>query len=200
MPYNHPFQVTGFHSCDKEVGLKVLNGEMELKESSNSWDWLSHGVYFWEENPLRALDYSNESAQGSQFNKTRIKTPFVIGAIIELGNCLNLVESKSLQIVETAYLELSQLMQAAGKTMPRNKDSNKALDCAVFQYIHQSNRQQNNPPDDTIRCAFQEGGEIYPGATISKRLHIQVCVINPASIKGYFLPKPLADFNLHLTK
>lgn len=30
MTYYQPFQTIGFHSCDKEVGLKVLNGEMGL--------------------------------------------------------------------------------------------------------------------------------------------------------------------------
>ena len=85
-----------FHSCDKEVGLKVLNGKAELKPSTNPWDWLGDGIYFWEQNPERALQYAMESSQNVQFNKKPIKTPFVIGAIIELGNCLNLVEPESL--------------------------------------------------------------------------------------------------------
>ncbi len=199
MPYQQPFQVTAFHSCDKLIGLKVLNGEAELIESNNAWDWLGNGIYFWEENPLRALHYAEESAKGTQFNKKPIKTPFVIGAIIELGNCLNLVESASLAIVEEAYNELSQLMKEAGEPMPVNNGNNKALDCAVFKYIHQSNRDRGKSAYDTIRCAFQEGGEMYPGSTISKRLHIQVCVMNTAFIKGYFLPKPHDLFNPYLT-
>ena len=195
MPYNHPFQVTAFHSCDKEVGIKVLNGETDLRPSSNKWDWLGHGIYFWEENPRRAIDYSQESALGMQFNKTQIKTPFAIGAIIELGNCLNIVESESLAILEATYKEFKQALTAIEAKMPTNKDNNKALDCAVFQYLHQLNREAGKEDYDTIRCAFAEGGEIYPGSTISKRLHMQICVINPDYIKGYFLPKPHAVFN-----
>jgi hypothetical protein len=87
---------------------------------------------------------------------------------------------------------------AAGAKMPENKGNNKALDCAVFQYIHQANQNAGKKPYDTIRCAFQEGGEVYPGSTISKRSHIQVCVINPECIKGYFLPKPHTVFNPNL--
>jgi len=34
----------GYHSCDREIGLKVLNGEAELKASDNSWDWLGGGI------------------------------------------------------------------------------------------------------------------------------------------------------------
>lgn len=55
-----PSVVLGFHSCDKETGIKVLNGEEHLRYSQNSYDWLGNGIYFWEQNPGRALEYANE--------------------------------------------------------------------------------------------------------------------------------------------
>jgi len=131
-----PFTVIGFHSCDKEVGLKVLNGKDELLPSQNSWDWLGEGVYFWEQNPLRAMEYAQASAKRTQFNKVPIKTPFVLGAIIDLGNCLNLVESGSLEILGQAYKGLSQVIKGSDGKMPGNKKDNRALDCAVIQFIH----------------------------------------------------------------
>lgn len=73
MSYHQPFQITAFHSCDKEIGLKVLNGEEPLIPSDNIWDWLGPGVYFWEQNPGRALEYAIECASGKQKNKIRIK-------------------------------------------------------------------------------------------------------------------------------
>lgn len=195
MALNQPFEVTGFHSCDISTGLRVLNGKMQLKPSANKWDWLGGGIYFWEQNPARALQYAIESSQGNQFNRIPIKTPFVIGAIIELGNCLNLTETDSLSILHEAYYNLLQVVKEAGKEMPVNKNNNRALDCAVIQFIHQSNKQAGKEPFDTIRCAFPEGGEVFPGSSITSRQHIQVCVINPEKIKGYFLPRPLNKFN-----
>jgi hypothetical protein len=195
VPHHYPFSVVGFHSCDKEVGFKVLTGNDELLGSKNSWDWLGEGVYFWEQNPARALEYAIESAQLKQFNKIPIKTPFVLGAIIELGNCLNLVETNSLQILSTAYLSLKKVVEEAGRKMPENKKDNRALDCAVIQYIHQSIKEQGETPFDTIRCAFPEGEEAYPGSAITSRLHIQLCVLNPDCIKGYFLPRPIRQYN-----
>ena len=115
-----PFSVIGFHSCDKEVGLRVLNGYDELLPSQNTWDWLGSGIYFWEQNPLRAQEYALESAQRKQFNKKPINTPFVIGAIIELGNCLDLIESGSLDILSKAYTTLKKAKDAAGEKMPVN--------------------------------------------------------------------------------
>lgn len=198
MPYNQPFQVTGFHSCDKDVGLKVLNGMMDLTPSTNTWDWLGNGVYFWEQDPLRAIAYAVESSEGTQFNKVRIRTPFVLGATIELGRCLNLVETDSLQFLKEAYKGLREIIQDADAGMPVNKGNNKALDCAVFKYIHQSTMLTNLGPYTTIRCAFQEGGEVYPGSSVMDRLHIQICVLDPDNIKGYFLPRPINKFNPYL--
>ncbi|HEV8083655.1 MAG TPA: hypothetical protein VGP55_10655 [Chitinophagaceae bacterium] len=198
MSLHSPFNVTGFHSCDKKVGLKVLNGQEELIASQNSWDWLGEGIYFWEQDPVRALSYAIESSQRKQFNRIPIKIPFVVGAIINLGNCLNLVESESLQILTVAYRGLKKVMEEAGQKMPLNKENNRALDCKVIQYIHQSNKQEGIKPYDTIRCAFPEGDEAYPGASITSRLHIQICVLNKECIQGFFLPLPHKKFNPNL--
>lgn len=200
MTHYHPFSVIGFHSCDREVGLRVLNGTDDLQPSNNPWDWLAEGIYFWEQNPLRALEYSKESAARTQFNKKPIDTPFVLGAIIELGHCLNLVDAESLTILTTAYQGLKRLTEEAGQKMPVNKRANRVLDCAVIKYIHQSNVEEGKPPYDSIRCAFPEGVEAYPGAQITSRLHIQICVRKTEFIKGYFLPRPLLQFNPFLKK
>ena len=68
MTNNCSLQVLGFHGCDKEVGLGVLNGRIQLKPSNNEWDWLGEGIYFWEHNPLRGLEYAIEIANKKQFN------------------------------------------------------------------------------------------------------------------------------------
>ncbi len=200
MAYHQPFQITGFHSCDRAVGLNVLNGAYGLKSSLNPWDWLGEGVYFWEQNPARALEYAIDCAEGDQKFSGEIKNPFVIGAIIELGNCLNLLEPKSIAIIEEAYKGLKQTNLKSGLAMPKNKGANRSLDCAVIQYLHQSNRSTNTSTYDTIRSSFNEGGEVYPESNFTKRLHIEICVLNPDNIKGYFLPRPIEEFNPYLHK
>ena len=194
MAHNKPYQVRGFHSCDKTVGLKVLTGEIELKPSKNPWDWLGHGIYFWEQNPQRALEYAEESAKGMQFNRKRIETPFVIGAMIELGHCLNLVEPESIALLKEGYEELKSVCKNRNKKLPENKYDNRALDCAVIQTI----QDMQDRPYDSIRCPFQEGEYVYPGANFTSRLHIQICVLTPALIEGYFLPRPLDRYNPYL--
>lgn len=200
MPYHHPFEVIGFHSCDREVGLAILNGDDELKPSDNDWDWLGNGIYFWEQNPYRALDYAIKCAKRQQFNKVRIKTPFVLGAIIELGNCFNLVTPDALNLLTETYRDLESVYKKAGKPIPKNVDAKRELDCAVIRYVHEINKIANKPSYDSVRCAFGEGGEAYPTSNFTTELHIQICLRNHALIKGYFLPIPIERFNPYLHK
>lgn len=198
MPSISSGYIIGYHSCDREVGLRLINGADELKASTNIWDWLGEGIYFWEDDPARALQYALENASGKQKNKIAAITPFVVGAVIDLGKCLNLVEVESLIILAEAHTGLSELMEIVDVPMPINIDKNRALDCAVLNYVHQSNEQQGVDPYDSVRCAFPEGEAAFPGSMITERLHIQLCIRNPEMIKGYFLPKPLTQFNPHL--
>lgn len=145
-----PYEITGFHSCDKEVGVAVLFGIIDLKPSKNDWDWLSDGIYFWEQNPFRAIEYAKESSEGKQFNKKPIKTLFIIGANIELSNCLNLVEAKSLTILSEAYESYKILKSICGLMLPINKENNRALDCDVIRYVQQSRFEAGKAPFDTI--------------------------------------------------
>jgi hypothetical protein len=195
MAFYQPFQIECFHSCDREIGIKVLNGKVNLNPSNNPWDWLGPGIYFWELNPKRALQYAKENAAGIQFNRFRIKEPFVLGAIIEFGNCLNLVDTESIEILEKGYNELVNLVATTGAKLPINRGSSRMLDCAVIKYIHQTRKLQNLQPFDSIRSSFIEGDEVYPTSSFSKRSHIQVCVLNENIIKGYFLPRPVKSYN-----
>ena len=66
----------------------ILHGG-SLKPSNNSYDWLGHGVYFWENNEQRAFQFAQEA---SKRTSSSIKEPFVIGAVIDLGYCLDLTD------------------------------------------------------------------------------------------------------------
>ncbi len=200
MAFHQPFQVIGFHSCDREVGLRMVTGKDHLRLSDNPWDWLGPGIYFWEDNPFRALDYAEDCAQKKQKFSGHIKNPLVIGAIIELGNCLNLIEPNSINIIKEAYYSLQDELKNTGRTIPFNKGPNRSLDCAVIKMVHEIAKGRNRLPYDTIRSPFHEGEPIYEQANFTSGLHMQICVINPKCIKGYFLPQPIQQFNPWLRK
>ena len=108
------------------------------------------------------------------------------------------MQPTSLNIVQEAHKALEIMSAKSGLKMPINKGANRALDCSVISYVHAIRSKLNNQPFDTIRCAFQEGGELYPGSNFTSRLHIEICVINQELIKGYFLSMPIQDFNPNL--
>jgi len=190
-----PSFVLGFHGCDKAVGEKVISGERELDFSKNPWDWLSNGIYFWEHDPLLAFEYAKDVAEGKQFSKGNIKTPFIIGAIIDLRNCLNLPTTNGVRILKKGYQKLSKSLKETGGILLQNKGNQRYLDCAVIEYIHLLNMREDYPQYDTVRGAFSEGKEVYKGTTLTMKNHIQICVRSTSCIKGYFLPKPIKQYN-----
>jgi len=68
MPSISSGYIIGYHGCDRELGLRLINGTDELNPSINTWDWLGAGIYFWEDDPARALQYSIETSGGRQKN------------------------------------------------------------------------------------------------------------------------------------
>ncbi len=86
---NKPSFVYGFHGLDKEIAINILNQNQEFSQSNNDYDWLGKGTYFWENNYERAKQYA---VQDSRRANTKIKTPFVLGSIIDLGNCFDLLD------------------------------------------------------------------------------------------------------------
>lgn len=98
--------VLGYHGCNRAVGEKVLAGKEHLRASDNDYDWLGSGIYFWENSARRALEWANFVKVNPKFTRSRITDPFVVGAIIDLGNCLDLLEAESIATVEQGHLDL----------------------------------------------------------------------------------------------
>ena len=188
-----PSLILGFHGCDREVAESVLGGEKRLLPSDNDYDWLGHGVYFWEQNPLRALQYAQFIKEHPERGRTRIRNPSVLGATIQPGYCLNLLESTSLDLLKESYEMLRAVSEKAGVELPTNRPVGeehdlliRKLDCAVIETLHQFHKDQKKKSCDTVRGVFLEGEDLYPNAGFKEKNHIQLCVRNPNCIKGYF--------------
>lgn len=168
-----------------------------LRESDHDYDWLGHGIYFWENNVERAEQWAEEN---SKTKSSSIKTPGVLGAYLDLGNCLDLTDSGSLQLLKIPYDTLKKSIALAGMDMPVNKDPLKVkskdrilrkLDCAVITTLHELTKNAGLPAFDSVRGVFWEGDELYPGAGFREKNHIQIAIINPNCIKGFFLPRDI---------
>lgn len=192
-----PNLVLGFHGCYEETFRKVLYEHEKMTPSCNDYDWLGHGIYFWENSYSRAQEWA--VAMCERYNKKHPeeepKKPAVIGAVISLGHCLDLSDYGSATIMKTGYDILKYELSLQGKEMPENRNVKgntdllyRYLDCAVIERMHGYNEEQHARGFDSVRGVFLEGKPVYEGAGVLEKTHVQLCVVNPNCIKGYFKP------------
>jgi hypothetical protein len=188
-----PGLIIGFHGCDQSVRDSIVSGELMLKASENDFDWLGKGFYFWENNFERALEFAQYPP-----GKKKISVPSVLGAVLDLGYCLDLIETRYLQLVKYSYGNFQISARIKGKELPVNGDIFgsadkilRRLDCAVIENLHDLQKMEKLKPFDSVRGVFVEGDELYPGAGFRDKNHIQICVRNPNCIKGFFVPRKI---------
>jgi hypothetical protein len=178
--------VLGYHGCDQSVAKQLLDGD-NFRPSNNEYDWLGPGIYFWEANPQRGLDFARELAEYKR-GKGKVIRPAVVGAVIDLGLCLDLTTTAGLKQVRTTHMRLPAIFRAAGRPIPQNnKDGlRRNLDCTVITMLHEVRRNADEPTVDSVKGIFVEGNPIYPNSGFHEKTHIQICVCNPDRIKGVF--------------
>ena len=197
-----PSFVLGYHGCEAKVGRQALAGDEELQLSEKAFDWLGPGIYFWEGDAKRALEWAKLKRYDDDFEE-----PFVIGAIIDLRNCLDLMVREDIEIVKAAAQDYRRSREKAGLPLPKNTPAPndpspdrvmRYLDCAVINHLHalvDGTKKSIEPPKgvepyDTVRALFGEGVEIYDGSGFRAKTHSQIAVRNLRCIKGFFLPRP----------
>ena len=92
---------------------RAIKQGSHLSNSENDYDWLGHGIYFWEGSYDRALEWAKKNP--------KVKNPAVIGAFIKLGNCIDLLDSEHLEQVSSTYEILKSECKKLGQELPQNK-------------------------------------------------------------------------------
>lgn len=185
--YHHRL-VVGYHGCEREYGAAVLLGQAQLQPSANDYDWLGGGIYFWEHGFRRALEW----AQGYR------KDPFVLGAYLHLGRCLDLTDTWATARLAETHQALKQLLRRQGLKLPKNRKGRgagngdrlvRSLDCAVINLFNdQEDQAKGGTCYQSVRGVFEEGKPAFPGACIRTKTHIQIAVRDPGCILGFFVP------------
>ena len=180
--------VLAYHGCDRDLGESLLSSARSFKPSNNDYDWLGPGVYFWESNPYRALEFAHEELKRGE----GIRKPFVVGAVVDLGLCLDLTTKDSIENLRDAHRSLQETVVPTGHPLPVNgpEDWRRRLDCAVIKFLHLILENSHAEPIDTVRGIFTEGDPIYTGSKFLEKTHVQIAVLNPDCIKAVFrVPK-----------
>jgi hypothetical protein len=204
-----PNLIIGFHGCEASVRDSLLRSPNVIRISQKPFDWLGHGLYFWENNYDRALQWAQEKkARGT------IKEPAVIGAALYLGYCCDFLDRRYISLLTTYFNNMSERYKKSGKELPQNRDVAhdlhkdkimRHLDCATIEFMHtdifdqarmdiQHKGYSGYKIFDTVRGVFTEGGPAFQGAGLFAKSHIQICVRNPNCIQGFFMPREEMDF------
>jgi hypothetical protein len=99
MGLDYSRMVVGYHGTDAKIVRRALNGHT-MRPSENDYDWLGSGIYFWEQGPNRALDFAHEMKNLGIGN---VQKPAVIGAYINLGDCLDFLDVKNTKLLADLY-------------------------------------------------------------------------------------------------
>ena len=185
--------VLAYHGCNLDTAQELLGGS-QFQQSTRDYDWLGTGSYFWENDVARAYQWANEP-------RRNFAHPSVVGAVIELGNCLDLTTQSGISAVKLAHKQFSDVLKRDGAPLPKNEDPPKGLrgdiiirrlDCAVMNYLFDQvlrTVQESDPksqPYTTVRSLFPEGKKLYAGAGFKDKTHIQICVRETEQILGVF--------------
>lgn len=188
--FDYQRTVIAYHGCDESLADRVLLHGEKLKISENAYDWLGKGIYFWEHGPHRAMEWARN-------RDIKIKKPTVLGALINLGHCFDLLDTRNTAFLPEAYEVLQIVHEYTGDSLPENrpvKAGNSSdlplrfLDCAVINLAIEMRERETGQSVHTVRGCFIEGGPAFNGSKIMQKSHIQIAVRDTNAIIGYFRP------------
>lgn len=193
--------IKGYHGTTRDRAERIMAGGVWL-ESTNGYDWLGPGVYFYQDAPLRA----HWTAQRAAIKEARgdrsavLAEPVVIEADIHLGNCLDLSELGDNLFVKTAY----DYLVAAGVTLRTQKAPGLQrkprsslhlgrapwfsgalhpsvlhnLDDQIMQWTFELFEEALSVPIDSVRCPFIDGRPFYKSSWYFETAQISINVRN----------------------
>jgi len=167
--------IVAYHGTTAYHADRLVAGH-PFKPSDNSDDWLGHGVYFWEYAPKQAWWWAEK------FKK--LEKPAVVGAMIRLGNCLDLLDPANVQSLKALHAAMMQKWHQTDAEIPENGNQHKNLDCAIFNHYY-SLAGEASRPIDTARAVYvptESAKRVWKRSWIYEEAHIQICVRNQQNI------------------
>ncbi|HZL38444.1 MAG TPA: hypothetical protein VFC78_24230 [Tepidisphaeraceae bacterium] len=164
--------VIGYHGTTAEAAEKLVDGD-QFNASSNDDDWFGKGIYFWEYAPKQAWWWTTKLK--------RMKQPAVVGAIVRLGHCLDLLDPTNVLTLKQFHDETLLKWKAANIAIPKNGNQHKNLDCALFNLFYD----QSRVPIETARAVYvptESSKRAWKRSWIYEEAHIQICVRQPKNI------------------
>lgn len=179
----------GFHGTTLAAAKKII-ADGRFEESAAQSEWLGRGVYFWEDDPVRALEWAKRKNP-----EKRERELCVIGALVDSARCLDLSTRYGVEQLKCAYEILVEKYKKAGMPLPKNTggplEMNRKLDCAVLNTFFDAMRKTKSG-FSAVKSPFFEGEAAYEGAFFFERTHTQICVNDQKCILATFFVRDAA--------
>jgi hypothetical protein len=177
MVFDYDRTVIAFHGTRRSTADSLVAGA-PFGRSENDDDWLGHGVYFWEYAPQQAWWWAK---------RRYADDASVVGALIRLGRCIDLLDPSNADLLTAAHQELEVALGTLGQSIKNNANTHKYRDCAVYNYLFTKLEKERTPIEST-RAVFVplEGGKglprLWERSGIFRGAHIQLSIRQPNNI------------------
>jgi hypothetical protein len=165
--------VIAYHGTTVEIAERLVAAKEDFLASENDDDWFGKGIYFWEYAPKQAWWWATKFK--------RKKHPAVIGAIIRLEHCLDLLDPINVETMQDFHDKTLKKWKETGVIIPENGNQHKKLDCAIFNLYYD----ESIVPIETARAVYvptESAKRAWKRSWIYEQAHIQICVRKPENI------------------
>jgi hypothetical protein len=175
--------LTGHHGTSRKTADMILAQGFTI--SRNSYDWLGDGAYFWQDAPLRALEWARIAfgAEG-----------VVLEASIEIRDFINLLDTEWMSWLADVYDQYLREQKTAGKVLPVQTDKSHRLDREVINF-GVSILEESGIPVKGVIGAFREGRPVFTNSALFTQSHVQIAVRDLSLVTNcrILAPKEIPD-------
>jgi hypothetical protein len=137
-----------------------------FRARQNPYDWLGDGVYFWQDAPLRAMEWAVRTFGGDAV---------VIEARIQVRDFINLLDVEWMSwLADVHDLYLDELKKS-GEPLPVQTDGAHRLDRAVINFGI-SILEASGITVRGVIGAFREGRPVFANSALFSQSHVQIAV------------------------
>jgi hypothetical protein len=180
--------VRGYHGTNLKAANSILNNGFSF--STNKYDWLGKGVYFWQDAPQRAWNWAVEYTQ----KKYPDDKPVVLCSELDLNNCVDLLDSNPgndwyFALNNTYKLlkeKISQMTEEESKQLPPPIQQGKlhGWDRRCIDHFIEKILEPQGEYISSVRAAFSEGKPIFENSGLYDLAHVQIAIRNLEMVKN----------------
>ena len=136
--------------------------------------------------------------------KIQFLRPSVLGCVLSLGICLDLLDYENLLLIRASYKKLEDSYKLSGLPLPENRNTGtnndllrRELDCEVIEHLHRYRRELNSHPSTPFAVYSGKEKNCTPTQASAKKIISNYAFAIPIASKDIFYQEKLM---IHLIK